>query len=155
MNWKFWERRKKKSPSILTKDQPTQAAHKTALDEAYNNCTSFSFSHAAVCTAQNKHYDKKPIRLNACEKCGACCAFFPVNFPELEIDDPANGKALTTMSLPARHLMRVMRGTELSSPRCMALKGEVSIKVSCIIYAARPSTCRNFVRSWEEDSGNY
>jgi Fe-S-cluster containining protein len=62
---------------------------------------------------------------------------------------------LMATSLPFGHLMRIMRGTELSSPRCEALKGEIGINVHCAIYAGRPSTCRNFIRSWEKDTGNY
>ena len=154
MNWKFWERKNKNSPSTLAKAQPTQAAQKTAPDKTSKNCASFSPPLTTNFTAKENQSGKKPIRISACERCGACCAFFPVNFPEMEIDDPENGNALTTMSLPARHLMRVMRGTELNPPRCIALEGEVSIRVFCTIYAARPSTCRNFIRSWEENSGN-
>ncbi|WP_245574997.1 YkgJ family cysteine cluster protein [Chitinilyticum litopenaei] len=37
-----------------------------------------------------------------------------------------------------------MRGTEQQPVRCSALQGSVGAMVSCSIYAARSSTCRDF-----------
>lgn len=89
-----------------------------------------------------------------CERCGACCAFFPVSFPEDEAEEGTGNNLLSTMSLPAGHLRRVMKGTEIRPHRCIALQGEIGLKVSCFIYNNRPSTCRMFRRSWEENIGN-
>ncbi|GFZ95720.1 hypothetical protein GCM10011408_14950 [Dyella caseinilytica] len=43
----------------------------------------------------------------------------------------------------------VMRGTQASHPRCMALEGVVGQEASCGIYARRPSVCREVQPSWE------
>ncbi len=107
----------------------------------------------SVCSVKKAPCSKPHTRLSFCEKCGACCAFFPVTFPEMELD-LVNGAVLTAMSQPNGNLRRVMRGTNSSSPRCAALDGEIGKKVCCAIYAGRPSTCRNFKRSWENDTGN-
>jgi len=47
-----------------------------------------------------------------------------------------------------------MKGTEMHHPRCHALQGTIGSRVSCLIYANRSSTCRNFTRSWENNIGN-
>lgn len=49
---------------------------------------------------------------------------------------------------------RFMKGTETISPRCIALEGHVGFNVRCSIYEHRPSTCRNFRLSWENNTGN-
>jgi len=43
----------------------------------------------------------------------------------------------------------VMRGTQSSQPRCVALQGTVGMAASCGIYAQRPSVCREVAPSWE------
>jgi Fe-S-cluster containining protein len=48
-----------------------------------------------------------------------------------------------------------MKGTESKSPHCIALKGIVGTRVECLIYQNRPSPCRNFIRSWEHNRGNF
>lgn len=90
-----------------------------------------------------------------CETCGACCAFFRVVFPTIEID---GGKTLAVpmgVSSIFDVSQSVMNGTEKKSPRCMALKGTVGSGVTCTIYENRPSTCRNFKKSWENNTGNF
>jgi uncharacterized protein len=44
----------------------------------------------------------------------------------------------------------VLRGTELPSPRCDALRGEVGVATSCAMHAVRPSPCRAVRPSWED-----
>lgn len=41
-------------------------------------------------------------------------------------------------------VMACMRGTEGRSLRCVALRGDIGVDVSCSIYEFRPSTCRDF-----------
>ncbi len=48
--------------------------------------------------------------------------------------------------------LRVMRGTEASRPRCLALEGEVGRAVRCTIYDRRPSPCREF--EWHGENGD-
>lgn len=151
MTWRFWERKKK----VLSAQQLTSRLFEEPL--APSSCSaeiSTLPSLPVVCRNKKELCCTEPIRLSVCEKCGACCAFFPVTFPEIEKDDLTNGATLSAMSLPSRLLVRVMRGTEVSSPRCMALEGEIGKCVRCAIYAGRPSTCRDFKRSWEDDTGN-
>lgn len=50
---------------------------------------------------------------------------------------------------------RFMKGTETKQPRCAALDGFIGTLVRCRIYQTRPSTCRNFMRSWESGVGNF
>ncbi len=92
--------------------------------------------------------------LSCCQRCGACCAFFPVSFPESDLELLPDRRPLTDMSLPLAGGRRVMRGTEAGLPRCAGLQGEVGRRVRCVIYADRPSTCRDFKRSWEDNQGN-
>ena len=35
-----------------------------------------------------------------------------------------------------------MTGTNRPAPRCVALQGEVGKQVTCLVYSARPSPCR-------------
>ena len=42
-----------------------------------------------------------------------------------------------------------MRGTNQPRPRCVALQGPLGGPTTCVIYARRPSTCRNFGLRWE------
>lgn len=37
-----------------------------------------------------------------------------------------------------------MSGTNRKNPRCVALKGDVGVQVSCEIYDSRPSPCHEF-----------
>jgi hypothetical protein len=40
--------------------------------------------------------------------------------------------------------LRCMEGTDRAAPRCVALRGRVGEAVRCVIYAMRPSPCRDF-----------
>jgi len=96
----------------------------------------------------------QPIRISLCERCGACCAFFPVTFPQADLEKAEVPAILKQFSLTSGKLLRIMRGTELKPPRCIALQGEIGVRVRCSIYNQRPTTCRKFIRSWECDTGN-
>jgi len=154
MSWKFWHKKKKVTLCPHNADQLAQTLHPIHPGIEPPICTTPPLVILAAGTTEDDECTQHPHPLSACEKCGACCAFFPVNFPDIEKDDLTTGTRLTEMSMPAGHLLRVMRGTERRSPRCAALEGEVGKRVCCLIYAGRPSTCRNFKRSWENDIGN-
>ena len=87
--------------------------------------------------------------LHPCLRCGACCAYFRVAFHWSEADADLGGvvpPALTETLDPHR---LVMRGTQASKPRCVALIGTVGDAAHCGIYEQRPSVCREVQPSWE------
>lgn len=84
---------------------------------------------------------------NPCTACGACCAAFRVDFHPAELAGGAFAWAAgvpLAMSVPVTAQIVRMRGTDESAPRCVALSGEIGGCVSCTIYDARPSPCREF-----------
>ncbi|HET7609208.1 MAG TPA: YkgJ family cysteine cluster protein [Gammaproteobacteria bacterium] len=91
---------------------------------------------------------------NPCLACGACCAFFRASFHWSEAD-PA-GRGLTPAGLTAKLTPHraVMRGTEKTPPRCVALRGTIGKNVHCAIHALRPSPCREFQASWVDGLHN-
>jgi len=85
-----------------------------------------------------------------CQACGACCCNTDENRSEGYVDyvqvtarsalsrNPALLRRLTVLNAAGeRHLK--LRGPE---QRCIALHGRVGVRVSCSIYALRPSSCR-------------
>lgn len=88
-----------------------------------------------------------PSVVSPCISCGACCAAFRVDFHPAELAGGAfawaEGVPLV-MTVPVTAALVRMRGTDLSSPRCVALKGEIGGAVTCSIYEQRPSPCREF-----------
>jgi Fe-S-cluster containining protein len=48
----------------------------------------------------------------------------------------------------------VMIGTEGAAPRCIALLGDIGRSVRCSIYDRRPSICREFEPSWQNNTPN-
>ena len=78
-----------------------------------------------------------------CQRCGACCASFRVDFSAHELDEQGGTvPAALAVELNA-HLWR-LRGTDHAPPRCAALTGTLGRQVSCGIYEWRPSPCREF-----------
>ncbi|WP_022668622.1 YkgJ family cysteine cluster protein [Desulfospira joergensenii] len=94
------------------------------------------------------------MKPNPCETCGACCAMYPVSFPEEEITENS-GLVPSDLTLSQKLSQRIMKGTQTANPRCIALQGCIGTRVRCSIYLDRPSACRNFIRSWEAGTGNY
>ncbi|MFH1153135.1 MAG: YkgJ family cysteine cluster protein [Pseudomonadota bacterium] len=94
------------------------------------------------------------MKKSLCESCGACCAFFRVSFPCTETEDTHFFPVPAAMTLVQNLAQRFMIGTQTRTPRCIALEGSVGYKVRCTIYENRPSTCRNFILSWENNTGN-
>jgi uncharacterized protein len=76
---------------------------------------------------------------NICRQCGACCAFFRVSFYWAE----ARQRGLPDSSVERlnAHLVS-MAGTNRPEPRCCALQGAIGREVTCLVYPARPSPCR-------------
>jgi uncharacterized protein len=77
--------------------------------------------------------------MTVCQQCGACCAAFRVSFywPE------ATERALPEVCTERVSAHRVsMVGTNRPSPRCLALQGAIGRQVACLVYAMRPSPCR-------------
>ena len=94
--------------------------------------------------------------LHPCQKCGACCAKWRVQFywREAEKSDSAH-------PVPAGYFeelndqMRAMNGTTAKHrPRCVALSGRIGEEVGCRIYLNRPSPCRAFAASFEDGKKN-
>ena len=85
-----------------------------------------------------------------CQSCGACCAAFRVAFYWAEAQ-PGNPDGVPeNLVAPVRPNILAMRGTDARSPHCVALDGVVGQRVSCRIYAARPSPCRDLHASFED-----
>ena len=81
--------------------------------------------------------------LSPCERCGACCATFRVDFSIMETQ--AEGGAVPDgLALPVTARTCRLRGTDHQPPRCAALTGRVGERVACGIYEWRPSPCREF-----------
>ena len=107
-------------------------------------------------TGVSQNANGRPRALHPCQTCGACCAYFRVNFYWREAEPREH-----THTVPAglfqelnEHL-RVMNGTtEKSGNRCVALKGRVGEEVGCTIYANRPTPCRAFRASFEDGTKN-
>lgn len=85
-----------------------------------------------------------PPAPNPCLQCGACCAAFRVSFPNGEVDDLPGGWVPAAMVASLGPHRSCMLGTMAAPIRCGALKGEIGLEVGCVIYASRPSPCREF-----------
>ncbi|RQO63298.1 zinc/iron-chelating domain-containing protein [Paucibacter sp. KBW04] len=79
----------------------------------------------------------RPLDLNPCQQCGACCAHFRVSF--YWADAPDLAPQLIEKLTP--HL-GCMRGSNQARPRCQALSGAIGEQVACTVYAQRPSPCK-------------
>lgn len=90
-----------------------------------------------------------------CQSCGACCAagrhdgpqdyyvrLTPEDFDRLG----ARGKRLTVVyDNRCGETLRAMRFNKKGGRRtCIALEGEIGVRVSCAIYSDRPRVCKNF-----------
>ena len=84
-------------------------------------------------------------RLSICERCGACCASYRVDFHPSELAGAQGGEGVPpAMALTLTPKLQRMKGTDDASPRCVALQGEIGCRVGCTIYAHRPSPCHEF-----------
>jgi Fe-S-cluster containining protein len=91
---------------------------------------------------------------NPCMTCGACCAFFRVSFYWSEADASAGGQTPPHFTAKVSPYTTLMRGTERTPPRCVALHGTIGESVRCVIHPLRPSPCREFRASWVDGLHN-
>jgi len=91
---------------------------------------------------------------NPCLTCGACCAFYRASFYWAEADDATPGGVPAELTTKLDDFRRMMIGTSGSTPRCIALEGEIGKEVRCTIYENRSSVCRNFPASWADGKPN-
>jgi Fe-S-cluster containining protein len=81
--------------------------------------------------------------MSECQRCGACCAAFRVDFSVLETQSEG-GHVPDGLWLPVTSGISRLRGTDHRDPRCAALSGQVGVRAACGIYEWRPSPCREF-----------
>ena len=91
--------------------------------------------------------------LNPCMTCGACCTYFRVSFYWAEADD-AGGLVPAQLTEPVSPFMRCMNGTNQKRIHCIALEGVPGESARCRIYQQRPSPCREFMMSGENNEPN-
>lgn len=84
------------------------------------------------------------MREDPCTGCGACCAAFRVDFHCSELDGGRGEGVPDALAVPVTARLVRMRGTDAAPPRCVALDGEIGVRVRCTIYAQRPGPCRDF-----------
>lgn len=84
------------------------------------------------------------MTISPCQACGACCTNFRVSFYLGETDAAPGGSVPAQLTEAVTPLLRCMKGTGSKPVHCIALEGEVGKRVSCSIYAQRPSPCREF-----------
>lgn len=84
--------------------------------------------------------------ISPCTNCGACCARFEVSF-YIEEKVP-EGYSYVTGPI-TRALKNKIDGK--GRPRCNALRGEIGCSVACGIYEERPTPCREFKHSYEDN----
>lgn len=88
-----------------------------------------------------------------CLTCGACCAYYRASFHWTEADD-AGGTVPVGSTEDFDAFRRAMKGTNQPNPRCVALDGEIGVRVACSIYGARSSVCREFPPAWQNGEPN-
>ncbi len=86
---------------------------------------------------------------NPCLTCGACCNYFRVSFYWGETDAATEGGVPAELTEKLDDFRAVMQGTNRPKPRCVALRGEIGVEISCAIYERRPQVCRDIPYSWE------
>ncbi len=90
--------------------------------------------------------------MNPCITCGACCAYFRVQFywreANPEDSQPFVPPGTFTDLTPS---LRCMKGTDKKHrPKCVGLKGKIGSDAHCTIYESRPSPCKEFVASYSD-----
>lgn len=95
-------------------------------------------------------------KLHPCLQCGACCAYFRVEFywREANKEDTENAVPIELVE-ELTPQSRCMKGTNSKhGNRCVALKGKIGTHAYCGIYENRSSVCRRFEASYENGSHN-
>lgn len=90
------------------------------------------------------------LKTNPCTSCGACCAYFRVSF----LKESPEGACLVPAEFreELEETRWCMQGTNQTNPKCVCLKGEIGVSVSCGIYRSRPGPCRKFGIQWSLNS---
>lgn len=86
---------------------------------------------------------------NPCFECGACCVGLRIAFYWRECDDDTPGGVPLEFAQDLTSFYRMMKRTPAPELRCLALRGDPGVRVSCDIYERRPSVCREFPVSFE------
>lgn len=90
--------------------------------------------------------------MNPCISCGACCAYFRVQFYWREANAQDSKHPVPQHlfeELTDQH--RCMKGTaDKHRPKCEALAGRIGQDAKCSIYELRPTPCRAFKASYED-----
>lgn len=104
-----------------------------------------------ITTDDNRTYIDMPDNdYNPCLNCGACCSNFRVSFYHGELEGSINGFVPLHYTEKLNPHFAVMIGTNSKKPHCVALEGNVGEKISCKIYANRPTPCREW-QVWDEN----
>lgn len=89
---------------------------------------------------------------NPCVDCGACCAYFRVQFSKRELQPAPVGHSVPTdqvESLDVDHAC--MKGTaHKHKPKCVNLSGRIGRDAHCSMYETRPAPCREFKASYSD-----
>ena len=80
---------------------------------------------------------------HACQRCGACCASFRVDFSVHQLQSEG-GCVPDGLAVEVNGAICRMRGTDHVPARCAALTGTIGQSVACAIYEWRPEPCREF-----------
>ncbi|MBX3020033.1 MAG: YkgJ family cysteine cluster protein [Bdellovibrionales bacterium] len=93
---------------------------------------------------------------NPCVGCGACCAFFRVQFYWREANKGESEHVVPPGMFEDLDLnYRCMKGTgDKHHPKCNGLKGRIGRDAACSIYTQRPSPCRAFQASFSDGKPN-
>ena len=95
------------------------------------------------------------ISSNPCTRCGACCAYFRVQFYWREVEKDSLHKVPEPLTQDVDSFLKCMRGTgKKRGNHCIALKGRIGKLAVCTIYENRPSVCRNFTASYIDGKPN-
>ncbi len=94
--------------------------------------------------------------VHPCQRCGACCAKWRVQFYWREAEKADSGHPVPPGYFEElNETLRAMSGTTAKHrPRCDALAGKIGESVGCRIYGNRPSPCRAFEASFENGRKN-
>ncbi|NJL25751.1 MAG: YkgJ family cysteine cluster protein [Calothrix sp. SM1_5_4] len=95
-------------------------------------------------------------RANPCVSCGACCAYFRVQFYWREANEDESDFAVPAgLFEELTPLLRCMKGTSRKHrPQCCGLSGRIGQDARCSIYACRPTPCRDFKASFSDGKQN-
>ena len=84
----------------------------------------------------------------------ACRKSFRASFHGLETTAAPDGITPAELTVPVTRHLVAMRGSDRSTPRCVALAGDIGHSVRCTIYERRASPCRDFPYSWADGVHN-